>query len=401
MSKEISATGIKELLEKVGVVLKHSEEAAKLRHENFNIFPILRKAHDEEFLHSAFIAVLLDPRGSHDHGTKFLKLFAETFGISKDLVVEITSVEVEKYIPQGTTDDLTGRIDILISAPTLKVAIENKIYATDQPKQLFRYRKYLGEKGNLIYLTLFGKEPSEQSIQNGSHKLKTTDYSCKSYATDVVNWLEACHKEAAYHPPLRETIKQYLHLVKRLTGQLTDTKMEKEIISAMNLDLHTARFIHENYWKAHEKSVYDFFQSLKVFIEKELGKDWEVSLSTRGTDYEHLKFRYKNWNENISICIEGQKRFPWHDTIIGIRAFEEEISREQIKERIDALGLDILNGSCKESPYWPAYVLLFNLNNAVQDREMLYDDPNKLVEMVAEKIKLLTQAASNAFTNLV
>jgi len=47
--------------------------------------------------------------------------------------------------------------------------LENKIYAEDQPEQLARYFKIVQKQGiediSVIYLTLYGDTPTEQSME--------------------------------------------------------------------------------------------------------------------------------------------------------------------------------------------------------------------------------------------
>lgn len=50
-----------------------------------------------------------------------------------------------------------------------------------------------------------------------------------SYKTDIVGWLEACRNAAATRPLVRETLTQYLHLLKELTGQSADRLLMDEI----------------------------------------------------------------------------------------------------------------------------------------------------------------------------
>ena len=55
-----------------------SEERLKAQHGRFNVFTTLLSAHDEVRLHTRFIYELLNPKGTHDCGNHFLKLFFET-----------------------------------------------------------------------------------------------------------------------------------------------------------------------------------------------------------------------------------------------------------------------------------------------------------------------------------
>ena len=59
-------TKIENLLIQIGAINKSYEKIAKLTGENFNIFEVLGLTTNEVRTHSAFIAELLNPKGSHD-----------------------------------------------------------------------------------------------------------------------------------------------------------------------------------------------------------------------------------------------------------------------------------------------------------------------------------------------
>ena len=66
------------LLKKVSLIVardKIQQEEKRKRGENFNIFKTLGMQTSEVRLHSAFLAELLNPNGSHGLKDKFLKAF--------------------------------------------------------------------------------------------------------------------------------------------------------------------------------------------------------------------------------------------------------------------------------------------------------------------------------------
>src|SRR5690606_1496424 len=122
-----------------------------------------------------------------------------------------------------------GRIDILIKYGNKYISIENKIFAADQKNQLERYFNFNLGYNRVIYLTLDGKAASNGSCGN----LKNEDYQCIRYNYHIKNWLEECLKYTTDQPILRESIKQYLIIVKKLTYQMintTDNELQKAII---------------------------------------------------------------------------------------------------------------------------------------------------------------------------
>ena len=171
--------------------------------EPFNIFTVLRKEDDEVNLHSRFLHALLDYQS--DTGRQNLKDFLQNVGI-KNFKQDRAKIRREHR-----------DIDILISNKTTKqaVVIENKIYAGDQPAQLRRYHCTLKKEGysdiRLLYLTLDGHDPSKDSVDD-------LPYQTISYRDDLLPWLKCCQMYACEEPELRESIAQYIHLIRKLTG---------------------------------------------------------------------------------------------------------------------------------------------------------------------------------------
>lgn len=68
---------IEHLITEVRFIREKADEISKIKGENFNLFNILDRQTDEVKTHSAIIAELLDPKGSHGMGTEFLSLFLQ------------------------------------------------------------------------------------------------------------------------------------------------------------------------------------------------------------------------------------------------------------------------------------------------------------------------------------
>lgn len=226
---------IKELLHQVEVIIRHYKEISHLSGEDFNIFKIIDATTDEVKVHSAFIAELLNPQGLHGQGAVFLELFVKLMNIS-NFNCEKAKVEVEKCIgPLRNDDSEGGRLDIIVSDNLGQyITIENKIYAGDQRNQLIRYHKY--SSSNLFYLTLDGKDASEVSVKDSklNYSLVSGEhYTPISYREDIIGWLEACRKEAATQPVLREGITHYINLIKYLTNQSINKTMNDELIKTL------------------------------------------------------------------------------------------------------------------------------------------------------------------------
>lgn len=192
------------LFNKLAIFEIKYEQLNQISVESFNIFSILRDAHDEVNLHSKFIYELLDPLGSHKQGNIFLTLFLKTLNI--EFSTSNLHIFREKH-----------NIDILIQSKKNAIIIENKIHTQDHSEQLSKYLQTIQNQGYadkniyLIYLTLFGEEPNEITVRNKVISI--------SYSQTIKCWIERCIKEVTLIPTLRETFIQYLNLINKLTQQ--------------------------------------------------------------------------------------------------------------------------------------------------------------------------------------
>lgn len=224
------------LLNQVINIDKKYKEIAKITGDNFNIFQILKLDSKETSLHSLVLAELLNPKGKHGLANKPLDLFISQFPNSGISGFDSTNaiVSVEKYIGDKNKDETEGgRIDIIIenNQKSEAIIIENKIYAGDQKNQLYRYysfaKRHYKKNFHLFYLTLYPSTPSDYTT-NASTFVKEKCVPI-SYESTIINWLEACKQESVNYPLLRETITQYIILLKHLTDQSTNKKMSAEI----------------------------------------------------------------------------------------------------------------------------------------------------------------------------
>lgn len=209
--------------------------------ETFNLFSELGMSTDEVHLHSAFLAMLLNPRSNHGQQDKFLipfvKMLDEKSQHLSPLNMDTSNAEayIEYYIGP-VRGEHGGRLDIYITDKRkCRVVIENKIGAGDQPKQLKRYWNFAQEKCKrdpnkyrIVYLTLDGHEPSETSTSG----LKQADYICLSYKTDILPWLEQCVALSVRQPLLRETVNQYIEIIKQLT--YSDMENTNDVLKIMS-----------------------------------------------------------------------------------------------------------------------------------------------------------------------
>ncbi|GHV17515.1 hypothetical protein AGMMS49938_18330 [Fibrobacterales bacterium] len=379
---------IESLLYQITVINKRYEEIFKSSGENFNVFNILNLTSDE-LSHSRFIAELLNPKGSHGKGNIFLKSFLEKIKIDY-FSLENTIVEVEKNI--GNIDenyDSGGRIDIAVTNDKEQILIETKIYAKDQYRQLWRYYEY-GKKSKLVYLTLDGREASEDSL----FKLTKDDYIKISYEKEILEWLECSQKESVNDSILRETLRQYIILIRQLTGQSRSREMEKEMVDVIlkNKNVAAAFDIVRILPKIKEKVIENTITKLKELANSK-------SLQFNADDFFEYKFSkfsfYRNDRKYLKLRFEFQEKdlkgllygFPYN---VKKNDCENE-SDKFPKDLIDFLktkGYNKSNGY-KENDWWPLYKFADS-----------YKDGNIFVEL-AEKCDEFVKYVGNAIDELL
>lgn len=300
------------LLHRTSAIIAKYDSIAKITGENFNIFNVLGMGSSEVKLHSALIAELINPNGKHDQGIVFLNHFLKTLreasfhGEAEEIFDKFKDGDVIIEVEKRTGDiqnEEGGNIDIIIRTKTRDaIIIENKIYANDQTCQLRRYHNYAiknyNKKAILLYLTLHGKEASNETTFNDKHLEDKITPICISYKTFIIEWLDKCRKEAVNHPILRETITQYIYLLKQLTNQTTNNNMKKEIAEII---AQNSAFINsaEEIWKNPDEIKLQIIKKLMDTLSDDAEKlGWNFSIEdksdTIGKDDTGFGFKLEN-----------------------------------------------------------------------------------------------------------
>ena len=278
---------------------KYTTEERKRRGDFFNIFSILGMEKTEVKTHSAFLTELLNPNGTHGLGYKFLLEFINIIlPTNKRTVFPNSPIKViPEHFIGNINEDEGGRIDIFIETDLLNIIIENKIEAKDEPKQLIRYYNYADKCKKdfvLLYLTLDGKQASTISTKgkniNGKelNLLPITQnnpghYHCISYKDNIRKWLERCHELSANFPLVRETIKQYINLIKKITntGNNMGSELSSYLANKENIK-HTALFLDlENEIK--KKIMESVADSIIMKLEESYTSKWGNIIDNDGT----------------------------------------------------------------------------------------------------------------------
>lgn len=335
---------LQRLLDEVRLILKKTEvekKEADRRGENFNIFNVLGLTSDETRTHSAFIAELLDPNGSHGLGNQFLQSFVDTIDCLKSWNFDTKSAKVHKELSiGGKNEDCSegGRIDIVVESNGKAIIIENKIYAGDQEKQLVRYYNY-GTKNysngiRLLYLTLNGDDASEYSHEK---LVVNEDYYAIAYNHEISDCLQRCIEFSARHPLVRETLIQYQNLINQLTMNNMDKNSQEELLKLMsdpkNIDSICSILNLEAKWRE------QIFNSYVLTPLKEKFKELDIELKNRG-----VNIKRSDWKQYIRLdCGNTLGK----NASIGITT---NIAGPKMKQKIDSFSGP---GSHAPSDWWP------------------------------------------------
>ena len=283
----------------------------KSKDEKFNIFSVLYKYHDEKRLHSRFIAALLDPFASHNLSYSFLNEFIAQF----PQILKTDNFKNAVVFPQEWNKKENENIDILVidKKTQFAIIIENKIYAgdsnSDERGQLETYfnsvQKMNIPKENIttFYLTLNGKEPSDESL--GKYKtLDNINGHCISYSEKIIIWLNECLKYVVDKPFIRETIFQYKNLINKMTENNTEIDERLAIRDAISINeqtLTSAKYLIDNFKHIKWHTVYDFWNELAVCLQENNYKIIDLPTKEQITYMTHYA-SYKKADKNIKEC---------------------------------------------------------------------------------------------------
>jgi hypothetical protein len=261
-------------------------ERQKFTKERFNVFECLTRHHLEE-LHSNFISYLLNPKQTHDSGSLFLELFLKVISEDKEIKEILTGlpetelkhaiVEKEKHIGFSSKNEIYGKIDILITTPSAVIAIENKVNAVEQDRQIERYGIYcksLNKKCTLIlYLTPNGGESSQAG---------EISYHPVSYKKHILEWLKECIQSCWKHPLITSGLHFFLQLLKK--------QFFNNINNYLTMDIKDLLLKPENalllkHWNEIDEAVEELTEQLRIDFFKKVS----FKLNTLGLNFVAVK----------------------------------------------------------------------------------------------------------------
>ena len=326
-------------INKILVKSKTKLKESFTRGEQFNMFKACGVNHYEN-THSAIVAELLNPDGSHGQKDMFLKLFIDNvIPDFKDFKTQTAECFTEYTIPGGR------RIDILLRDIEKRIiVVENKIYAADQFAQLKDYSEYASKQTGqyrVIYLTLDGKEASDESAFQVKY--------CKaSYKDNIIPWLEECIKASVKIPTIRETLIQYQLHLKQLTNQDMEKKEKEELVSLM---MHNVEEI-EAIFRVQKDFQISVLNNVKEQLEdfcsvNNLELDFSPEKLLNSSTEKGFYFKRPEWKKYV-IWVYSEHREPY-DFYIGISTFNGKINEEDYAKKKKKL--NCFEG--QESQTWP------------------------------------------------
>lgn len=216
---------------------------------DFNLIDLLSPG---ELDLSNLLRELLDPRGSHAQGRKFLDGFVQLLNIT-DLVAnrEVHSVATEA--PTDANQQSGRRIDILIelTGPTperkFAIAIENKPWAADGVDQVKDYLGHLEARYSEGYVLIYlsghkDRSPGGHSIEKevATEAIAARHFVVSCYA-DLLPWLLACRAqcEAPVVQAFIQSFEKYINQTFRGVRDMTERQqlIDEAIRSAANVEV--------------------------------------------------------------------------------------------------------------------------------------------------------------------
>lgn len=160
-------------------------------------FNVLRYARTDEYGLSLILADLLNPHGPHGQGDRFLRCFLHRYWSTEPQSSFAIEADVRTEVATHRIEQTQGRIDIQVALPGRILAIENKPWAADQPRQIERYLDQLRKSGRrirLLYLTgRDAQQPSDFSVDRDLlQKARDAGEFLSTTYLDLRDWLRDC-----------------------------------------------------------------------------------------------------------------------------------------------------------------------------------------------------------------
>jgi hypothetical protein len=372
---------LQNLLQQVATITQKNNEILNATGGRFNMFRICGVNHYEN-THSAIIAELLNPQGTHSLKSELLEAFLSL--IDKDFVpTDFNPSNATVYTEYTTTDK--GRIDILIKdANKNALIIENKIYAADQNEQLKRYEQFAKKEFKayqIYYLTLWGNEPSLQSGEE-------VNYLTISYADTIIRWLDKCIALSARLPLVHETLIQYSNHLKILTNQDMNAKNQEEIVKtlATSDNLEAAQSVFLNYPKVFDYLAKQYFNPKMEEFAHQKGLKYHYAKA----DESYIKFElFKcEFKKKLEIGFEFKKGSYFYGICHNSENYElSSENKKLLHKKIEEKGISI-----NEKEWYPfaeniKILTITSWENDIVNSDNFFESCKQRIEILLEILK--------------
>ena len=321
--EEYMASNVKSLIDNANKLIKKRNQRLQEKLLTFNIFDICDIACDEVRV-CRFLSELLNPKGRHMQGIKYLKLFFkmvlkyETLPSDDELFNAI--VLKEETIKNDRRIDIS--IALHINNKKYYIPIEVKINARDQEDQCHDYYEHSVVMNHddkaiafIYYLTPDGKYPSLYSIEELNPTviddivIECRQVKCLSFRDDIQNWINACISESYDDKLISE--RQVLWQFKKIIDDIGGNSMGDQALELVNNisnskdNFEAAKLISDNFQKAANQKLERFYNLIYSYLESEgwmREKNIDEDLQDFGIKKSKWPTMYKDFAINNVIC---------------------------------------------------------------------------------------------------
>jgi hypothetical protein len=172
----------------------HASAQREIDRKEATQFTIFKFIEVDENVLSDMLAFLLDPAEAHGQQEQFLQLFVRRLGHTPGATLgqarvarEALTYSISKHL---------RRIDVLVTAPGLVIAIENKVDAEEGDEQLDHYHAHVEKTAPADYCLVFltPRRRRAESLKPATRKRLQAEGKLveMSYVPDLRDWLREC-----------------------------------------------------------------------------------------------------------------------------------------------------------------------------------------------------------------
>ena len=186
-------------------------------------------------------------------------------------------------------------------------------------------------------------------------------------------------------------MKQYIFLVKKLTGKLTNDEMIEELNAAIRINFVAADLVNKQIDTVKVEAVTKFMADLADQLASGLDDDWMVNPKNRS----YSDIVSKNWTSlvvahtqcpaEVRIEIQGQSNSVNNHTVYGIVTHKDEPIRSAVDQRLGKI--EFFQQNMKKILWWPWQDSLFNFSDPAEMAKLFnHDERACLLTAVVEKL---------------